>query len=301
MKKTIKLTESDLTALVRRILNEVAEEPIMDHTETIFGTMYFDEGKTRPSYTSSGERFDNEDYNDSVEGLAEFLSKESNTIKTIEKFYNNPNFKIPKFITVNVGTSHSGTGEKNAAVAQGRLNFIMGIVMKAFDKLGFDSSVAKSFVISNADTKYKPKKLNSVYDPKKVQVGKFDRYGFIAVTPINVKGLKTGAIQSVQKGLNSASSVFANIGWVFDGVEAQTIVNQIKRLQTYSDIQDLDNTINAGGKWGSLEEFLNEQLQSHPTEMRLVAQHLMKCAVDSQKQKDTVRFVGGKLSIGLGN
>ena len=30
MKKTIKLTESDLTALVKKILNEVAEEPWID-------------------------------------------------------------------------------------------------------------------------------------------------------------------------------------------------------------------------------------------------------------------------------
>jgi len=49
MKKVIKLTESELTALVKRVIKEVAEEPIMDHTEQIAAAMFFDEGKTIPS------------------------------------------------------------------------------------------------------------------------------------------------------------------------------------------------------------------------------------------------------------
>ncbi len=302
MKKVIKLTESELTALVKRVIKEVAEEPIMDHTEQIAAAMFFDEGKTIPSYGEAGQKFSNQLYAAYVDTLAQFLSRDSETIKTIEKFYDNPTMKLPKFISVNVGTSHSGTGEKNAAVAQGRLDFLMGIVMKALDKLGLDSSVAKSLVVTNSNAQYKPKKLNAIYDPKKVQVNKFDRFGFIAVTPLKTKGLNTSGIQGVQKGLNFASSDINNI--FVDGVNEVAVLQFIKRLETFSDIQDLSKSIDAGGKWNSLEEFLNDQLFDDPEEMRKIANHLKKLALDSQKQYDTVRLFsspnGYKISIGLG-
>jgi len=265
MKKVIKLTESELTALVKRVIKEVAEEPIMDHAEQIAAMMFFDEGKTIPSYGEAGQKFSNQLYAAYVDTLAQFLSRDSETIKTIEKFYDNPTMKLPKFISVNVGTSHSGTGEKNAAVAQGRLDFLMGIVMKALDKLGLDSSVAKSLVVTNSNAQYKPKKLNAIYDPKKVQVNKFDRFGFIAVTPLKTKGLNTSGIQGVQKGLNFASSDINNI--FVDGVNEVAVLQFIKRLETFSDIQDLSKSIDAGGKWNSLEEFLNDQLFDDPEEM----------------------------------
>jgi hypothetical protein len=318
MKKVIKLTESELTtlvknvikenqltALVKRVIREVAEEPIMDPKEKIYGTVYFDEGKTFPSYDSSGQPFNKEDYNDTIEELADFLSKETNTIKTIEKFYDNPTFKIPKFISVNVGTSHSGTGEKNASVAQGRLDFLTGIVMKAFNKIGLDASVAKSFIVSNTNAQYKPTKLNPIYEPKKVRTSQFDRFGFISVTPINVKGNTTAGIQKIQTGLNSASSIINSIFLPVDGVNEIKVLNYIKGLQTFSDIQDLSNSIKAGGKWDSLEDFLNDQLFDDPKEMLEINTHLQKCAVNSGKQKNTVRLSsttrGYEISIGLDN
>ena len=299
MKKTIKLTESELTALVKRILNEVAEEPIMDHTEQIATVMFFDEGKTIPSYGEGGQKFTKQLYTGSVDALAQFLSRDSSTLSTIEKFYDNPTMKLPKFISLNIGTSHSGTGEKNADVAQGRLDFLMNIVMKAFDKLGLDSSVAKSLVITNTNAKYKPNKLNQIYDPKKVKVGPFDRFGFIAVTPLKTKGNTIDGIQNIQRNLNNASSA-VNTFFV-DGVNETKVVFYIKRLGTFSDIEDLSKSINAGGNWNSLEDFLNDQLFDDPSEMREIAMHLQKLAIASQKQKDTVRLVGGKISIGLGN
>jgi len=302
MKKVIKLKESELTALVKRVIKEVAEEPIMDHTEVIATAMFFDEGKTFPSYGEAGQKFTKELYAASVDVLAQFLSRDSETIKTIERFYDNPTMKLPKFISVNVGTSHSGTGEKNAAVAQGRLDFLMGIVMKALDKLGLDSSVAKSLVITNTNAQYKPTKLNSIYDPKKVKTNSFDRFGFIAVTPLKTKGNTTAGIQQIQKGLNNASSAVNTI--FYDGVKEDQVLSYIQKLQSFSDIQDLSKSIDAGGKWNSLEEFLNDQLFDDAVEMRKIANHLKKLALNSQKQYDTVRLFsspnGFRISIGLG-
>lgn len=303
MKKTIKLTESDLTALVRRILNEVAEEPVLDHAEHVSTILFFDEGKTFPSYDAFGNGFDKEDYAGIIEDVADYISKETNTIKALEKFYDNQGTKIPKFISLNVGTSHSGTGEKNSSVAQGRLDFLMGIVMKAFDRLGLDSSVAKSFVISNTNAQYKPTKLNKIYDPKKVKVNKFDRFAYIGITPMNIKGNTTSGIQHIQRGLNNASSLVNTI--FVDNVNETKVVFYIKRLGTFSDIQDLSKSINAGGNWNSLEDFLNDQLFDDQDEMTEIAKHLQKLAISAGKQKDTVRLfsaAGGlKISIGLGN
>jgi type IV secretory pathway ATPase VirB11/archaellum biosynthesis ATPase len=67
---------------------------------------------------------------------------------------------------------------------------------------------------------------------------------------------------------------------------------------------DLSNSINAGGNWMSLEDFLNDQLFDDREEMMAVASHLKKLAVRSNKQSDTVRLYTGenglRISIGLG-
>jgi hypothetical protein len=102
----------------------------------------------------------------------------------------------------------------------------------------------------------------------------------------------------VQKGLNRGSSVVNT--WAVDGVDESVIVKNIQKLQSFSDIIDLSNSINAGGVWANLEDFINDQLFDDPEEMRMVAKHLGRLAVRSNKQVDTIRVVGGKISIGLG-
>ena len=305
MAKIIKLTEADLNKLIQKVLMEtVGEEPIMDNRDYISAYMGFGEGKTTPSTFNGYKGMTQADLALVVDELVRFLTRDTNTIKTLQKFYTNPNAKIPKFITVNVSTSHTGSGETNAAVAQGRINFLTGIVQRAFDKIGLDASVAKKFIVANSDVKYDPSKLDkNFYDPKKVKPNSNERYGYIKINAMDIKGLTTSGIQGVQKGLNSGSSIVNT--WVVDGVDEETIVNNIQKLQTYSDIQDLDKAINASGSFDGLEDFLNSQLFDDPAEMRIVAQHLKKCALASQKQADTIRTVpssnGVNISIGLNN
>jgi hypothetical protein len=297
MKKVIKLTESELTALVKRVIKEVAEEPIKTGNK-IFGTFGFAEGKLKPS-TFNGAPVTNTDVSRLVNDLVVYLQN-SGTLYTMKEFIKNPKFPLPKFIKLNVGTSHSGGGETNAAVAQGRLNFLTGVVMKAFDSLGIDTSIAKSIVITNSDAKYQTSSLDkNFYDPKKVNPNASERYGWIEVAELNVKGLNTGGIQNVQRGLNSAKSIVNNI--FVDGVDEEEIARNITKLQTFSDIEDLDAAIQAQGLDGrhyNLETFLNDQLFDDPKEMGIVFKHLQKCALSSGKQADTVRIVSGKISIG---
>jgi hypothetical protein len=75
------------------------------------------------------------------------------------------------------------------------------------------------------------------------------------------------------------------------------ISNSISRLDTYSDIQDLDNALKAQGDWGGLEDFLNDQLSNYPRTLNHIANYLDQCAQASQKQSGTVRMVGDKISI----
>lgn len=298
MKKTIRLTEQELTQMIKRIINEVAEEPIKTGGK-IFGTFGFAEGKSVPSFFN-GMPVTNADVASLVKGMATYLTS-SGTINTLKQFKNNPKFPMPKFITLNVGTSHTGRGETNAAVAQGRLNFLAGIVAKAFDLLGVDAAVAKSVIISNSNAKYDTSNLDkNFYDATKKKPNATERFGFISVSQVNVKGLDTKNIQGIQGELNSASSLI-NTGFL-DLVDEEKIVRSLLGLETFSDIQDLDDAIAAqrDSRFNSLESFINDQLFDDPKAMAVIANHLTKLAKASGKQGDTVRMIGKSISIGLG-
>jgi hypothetical protein len=298
MKKTIKLTESDLTALVKKILNEVAEEPIITGNR-IFGTFGFAEGKSVPSdfngipVTSTGVAL-------LTREMAAYI-KNSGTLNTLRQFNRNPNFPLPKFITLNVGTSHTGPGETNAAVAQGRLNFLAGIVAKAFSMLGVDASVVKSIIVSNSNAKYQTSNIDRNFDdPSKKKPDSSERFGYISVSEVSTKGLDTKGIQGIQGELNKASSMI-NTGFL-DLVDEDKIVDSLLGLETFSDIKDLDDAIAAqrDSRFNGLESFINTQLFDDNDAIRTIGSHFQRLAVKSNKQGDTVRLVGGKLSIGLG-
>ena len=306
MKKLIRLTESELTALVKKILNEVAEEPVLDKKNKIFGTFFFGEGKTKPSGFNGGPVTQaGVDY--LIKEMAMFI-KDSGTLKTLQNFSSSKvgvykNAQIPKFITLAIGTSHTGSGETNSNVAQGRFNFLSGMVMKAFDLLGVDSSIARSVVITSSDSAYRPSNLDkNFFDPKKVNPEDIERYGAITITPLITKGNDTRGIQGIQGELNSASSII-NTGFL-DFVDEDKIVRSLLNLETFSDIKDLDDAIAAqrDSRFSGLESFINTQLFDDKDAMRLIASHFIDLARVSGKQRDTVRMVGSnKISIGLGN
>ena len=232
------------------------------------------------------------------------LTNQSHTISTLRKFRNSPNFRIPPFIEIHVGTSHSGSGETNASLAQGRYNFMTGVVMAAFKKIGVDASVAKSVIINKTDNTYAPSGLDrNFYDPKLVKTNPSERMAWIIIRALDTQGNTTKEIQGIQKGLNQASSVINNI--FVDGVDETKVIRYLQRLKTFSDIEDLNDAINAGGKFDSLEGFLNDQLFDDPKQMEAAKIILQRCAMNSGKQKNTVRTFTdstgmSRISIGLG-
>lgn len=279
--------QSSLHETIKRHLREVAEEPVItgngEHTS---GYFTFAEGKAIPTKVN-GQPFDNALRSRIVNALAKFIQS---SVPTLQKFINDPKFKLPKFIQVNVGTSHTASPEANVAVAQQRSEYLRKLISDALIQLKIRPDVVYQIVTTNTDAKYQPSKLDtSFYDARVLAPNDNERFGEIRIKDLSTQGLNTGGIQNVQHGLNDAASIVNTI--LFDGVDEDEIVYNIKKLQTYSDIQDLDNAIKAQGhKYAGLEDFLNDQLFDDDIQMTQVAKHLNKCAMKSSLPDQTIRL-----------
>ena len=291
--------QSSLNETIKRHLREVAEEPVISgNGEHTSGYFTFAEGKTVPTKVN-GQPFDNALRSRIVNALAKFIQS---SVPTMQKFLNDPKFKLPKFIQVNVGTSHTASPEANVAVATQRGEYLRKLISDALIQLKIRPDVVYQIVTTNTDAQYQPSKLDtSFYDARVLAPNDNERFGEIRIKDLSTQGLNTGGIQNVQHGLNDASSIVNTI--LVDNVDEDAIVFNIKRLQTYSDIQDLDNAIKAQGhEYAGLEDFINDQLFDDPIQIRQVAQHLNKCAMKSSLPDKTIRLVqdrNGNFSISI--
>ena len=304
MKKIVKLTESDLLRIVNKVIKEkkniikeavVGKEPILKGPIGT-GTFYFDKGATIPN-AWNGQKITEAMRKNLVQVISEAIDFNFNAI---EKFFDDDVNKLPKFIKINIGTDATGSDDENASVGQGRLNYFTKIVEEAFIKGGYRSDMAKRFVIGNSETDYQPAKVNrNLMDPSKVPGNQKLRTARLTLFQIDVMGLDTKQIQNVQGELNSASSII-NTGFL-DLVDEDRIISAIERLQTYSDITDLNSAIAAqrDSRFRTLEDFLNSQLFDDPSYMRTAARMLDAACQKSGLQKGTVRVVGDKISINL--
>jgi hypothetical protein len=270
MKKVIKLTESNLIKLVKKLTNEaMAPEPVFTPKSDFFvGGLFFKEGET--SFNTS---ITNQIIND-------VANKVKSSIPTIQKFHKDSKFKLPQFIKLYVGTSSTGSFDRNKKIAQSRMNYLTDICVKAFQKYGIRADVAYKLVVQSYD-EYTPSKIDrDFYDPSKVNPNSAERTAYIVIEPITTKGLGNDNIGDVSGSLIDSSSYVNTV--FFDLVDEEGILNAIKRLQTYSDITDLNKTmINA--RRGDLQSFLNSQLSDDPEERRMVANHLNSIAKRSGK------------------
>ena len=293
MAKVIKLTETKLKEIIQKMINEVAPEPVLGQW-FLMGHFLFGEGQTTPTYLNGGKIGAG-----STKRIMDQIKQKmmaDGTLQAMERFYDSEKFHIPKFIKISVGTSHSAGPSENARVAQGRANYLMGLVEGALRGMGIREDIIKSFIIADIDAKYSPSKLDTkFYDASKVSPNAFERFGKIEINQVQIRGNDTRGIQKVQGSLNKASSIINT--WLGDNFDAKTISNSISQLDTYSDIQDLDRALKAQGDWRGLEDFLNDQLSNYPRTLSHVASYLDQCAQASQKQSGTVRMVGDKISI----
>ena len=89
-----------------------------------------------------------------------------------------------------------------------------------------------------------------------------------------------GQVGELQGGLIDASSIINT--FLVDNVDEEKIVLNISKLQTYSDITDLNKAL-INARKGNLEKFLNTQLFDDPDEKTQVVNSLNNCAQRSSK------------------
>lgn len=290
MKKVIKLTESDLFRIIQQTkitLSEVEEpEPVpTDASDTCQASFLFGEGQTSFSSQISQE-------------VKDFIKNcVSSSIPTIQKFHKSGKFDLPPVVTFYVGTSSTGDFRTNKNVAEKRMSYLTNLYLDVMGTFGIREDVAYKLLVQS-NKSYTPSKIDrDFYDPAKVKPKASERICSIVVNPITTMGKTNDSIGNISGSLIDASSIINT--WLVDNVDEGNIVKGIKKLETYSDIKDLNKAM-MNARMGSLQSFLNNQLFDDPSEKSQIVNHLNKIA--RRSGKDTIAtVVGGNLSIILEN
>jgi len=287
MKRIIKLTEADLTRIVKRVMRESvsAVEPIANPGSGF--KVFFDEGKSELNLQAKRIIID------------DIKSKLRSSMDTIEEFYDSKDFKIPKFIQVGAATSSTGSREANAAKAQERINVMVECIYDAFDELGQETGnvvgadYIKTFLTTNTDSTYKPSGLKKLYDANKSAPKAEERYAYVIIKPLSKRGKTKTQIGNIEDMLRIARGYNIN-------PDEEGIAKAICRLETYSDITDLNYELRDKG---GLEYFINTSITngltgigSDNSERRQIKFCLNKASKRSGKG-EIADIAGDKLTI----
>jgi hypothetical protein len=282
MKRTIRLTESELVSLVKRIINEAEPEPQFG-TEGDVVILRFPEG---------GSTLAPDEEQNVLRQIENNIKK---SLPTLEKFMNSK-FQIPKMFQFFAGTSSTGSPEENAKKGRERIALTQDLVRKAFKKYGVGADRVEQ-LITMSPQEYQPSKLDkNFYDASKVLPKGSERFGILLVNQLTTRGLDKDKMNQVQRGLRNASGVIQTP--IFDTQDEEAIVRNIFTLASKSDVIELNDAISANTRFGSLQGYLNSQLYDDPREMEKVVDHLNRIAIRSGLSDDTVRMVGNKVNIG---
>lgn len=269
-----------------QFLNEgtTAVEPVFtDSADAKNIAVFFNEGQT--DVPSSRKK-----------DLVDYIKKSiASSISTIQKFHNNTQFPLPQFVKLYVGTSSTGDFKRNKEVAEARLKSLEDLFLEAMSSYGVRDDVAYKLIVKSIKN-YKPSKIDRDFlDPEKVKPSASERIGYIVIDPITTKGLTTSQIQAIQGNVIDASGWFNNL--LIDTIDEDTILAQMKKLETYSDIKDLDSFL-ISSREGTLQSFLNGQLEDSDQTPYLVkiSDHLNSIAKRSGKQPIS-KVTDGKISI----
>jgi hypothetical protein len=215
------------------------------------------------------------------------------TIPTLEKF-NKSGQKVPPFIDLYVGTSSTGGAMTNRNVASDRMDYLRNICEKAMLKFGIRADVSFKFITKNFED-YQPSNVDAnFYDTTMLKPQQKDRNCFIVVKPLETKGLNTDQVGRLQGSLIDASSIINS--WLVDNVDEEAITAGIRKLQTYSDITDLDNAL-TNARMGSLESFINTQLFDDFMEKEKIVNYLNDAAKRSGKGRVAKLGTNGDITI----
>ena len=192
-----------------------------------------------------------------------FLDSAALTIQasnnTLDKF--NQKGTVPKnFIKITVGTDSQGSEKDNVNVGRNRAKDAVKLVYKAFAQSGLgwnESQIEKWITIGGAE--YVPSSRNTYNYEKKDSP--LERFIKITINPLTTAGLETDYITDIFGNISAAMDTTGGLGL---NTDEEAIRKQICRLQTYSDIQDLDKRFK---KTGGLQYKLNKNIQDGETAM----------------------------------
>ena len=258
----------------KRILGEYfKEEPVIDiEVSPLECYFLFKEGNgSEPfmSYNSDNNSWsDGPNENEIIDVIAAKLDPTLDIIND----YKGGEFddQLKDIIQLSSQSSSSGGDAANANVGQQRLDYVEDLVFKALDKTGVKDTFAKKALTSYTDTTYDPSRLPPHRDGKKVDPMMAEQMARIKIIPRIVKGLETNAITDIEHDIEAASGGF------WSGTEEADIVKAIERLETYSDIEDLNKRFG-----GNLEGRINGQITDGVT----------KWGSDTKERKDIVNHL----------
>lgn len=244
-KRIIRLTESELVRLVKRVINEVDLEPV-----------YEGDGYTASISFREGNGILPEDTKKAISRWASNVLSNGSTIQTILQFQRlnkagASSMKIPPFIEIYIGTSSTGSYGTNRQVAETRLRTLRDICVMTLTNLGIREDVAFQLVVNKSDTTYSPTHWDEdFFDTSNMKPIPQERKCFITILPLKTKGLVDTELDTVRDRLVSAKGYNIN-------PDEWEIVRAINQLETYSDIESLNRKLKLQG---GLQGFINSTI-----------------------------------------
>lgn len=219
-----------------------------------------------------------------------------NSLPTIQKFYKNTTYPLPKFITIGAGTTSKGSYSANQRVAQRRISEVTGIVTGLLEEMGINDEIIQKIITTNSDYTYNPTNLDAnFFDRTKVKSQDKERFAYVTVKQLETKGLSSDQITGVEHGLEDAIDANGNPLFVNFNPDETEIVKQICKLKTYSDITDLNKRVGNLQKWVN-DSITDEGFWNDRKERKQIMGCLNTAAKNSGKGK-IVTIVGDKLVI----
>jgi hypothetical protein len=230
------------------------------------------------------------------DSLAHMMRRYQNFEALIKFLGTSTSKSVPPIFLIEVGTSHTGGGNINRDVAEGRLKSMRDLLIETLNEkpAGGNLRQDKALMLIVDDQKYKPSATDTNFvDTTTKKPDWWERYGRIQVNKFLIEGLTTNDINVFGNLLRKAKGMNIN-------PDEGLIVQCIKALQTYSDITDLDKNIEGG-----LQNFLNSTITdgltswgSDTKEREEIKSHLNKISNKSGKG-DVAQVANDKITLDL--